>query len=73
MAVFEAASSDRSGALASTYVSAASQVNVNCGPGFVNASLAEAVDSAAVSNLHAHPAGSMGLVALVAVCITWLL
>jgi len=73
MAVFEAASSDRSGALASTYVSAASQVNVNCGPGFVNASLAEAVDSAAVSNLHAHPAGSMGLVALLAVCITWLL
>ncbi|PVH84830.1 hypothetical protein DL98DRAFT_410439 [Cadophora sp. DSE1049] len=71
MAVFEAASADRSQALASTYVSAASQVNVNCGPGFVNASLAEAVDSAAVSNV--HPASSMGLVALLAVLITWLL
>lgn len=73
MAVFEAASADRTQALASTYVSAASQVNVNCGPGFVNASLAEAVNSAGVSNLHTHPAGSMGLVALVVVLITWLL
>lgn len=73
MAVFEAASADRSQALASTYVSAASQININCGPQFVNASLAEAVNSAAVSNLHASPAGSMGFVALLAVLITWLL
>ncbi|KAG4433710.1 hypothetical protein IFR05_010819 [Cadophora sp. M221] len=73
MAVFEAASADRTQALASTYVSAASQINVNCGPQFVNASLAEAVNSAAVSNLHSHPAGSMAFVALLAVLITWLL
>ncbi|KAH7360327.1 hypothetical protein BKA65DRAFT_390686 [Rhexocercosporidium sp. MPI-PUGE-AT-0058] len=73
MAVFEAASADRTQALASTYVGAASQVNVNCGPQFVNASLAEAVNSAAVSNLHTQPAGSLGLVALLAVLITWLL
>ncbi|KAH9223947.1 hypothetical protein DL95DRAFT_282604 [Leptodontidium sp. 2 PMI_412] len=73
MAVFEAASADRTQALANTYVSAASQINVNCGPQFVNASLAEAVNSAAVSNLHSHPAGSMGFVALLAVLITWVL
>ncbi|KAL2074106.1 hypothetical protein VTL71DRAFT_7884 [Oculimacula yallundae] len=72
MAIFEKASSDRTQALASTYVSAASQINVNCGPQFVNASLAAPIDSAAISNLslHAHPAG---LAALLAVFITWLL
>ncbi len=45
MAVFEAATSDRSSALASDYVSAAVQINVLCGPGFVNQSLAAAVSA----------------------------
>lgn len=43
MAVYEAASADRTSAIASNYVNAAMQVNVNCGPNFVNASLAAAV------------------------------
>jgi len=45
MAIFEAASSDRTSALASDYVSAAMQINVQCGPNFVNQSLATAVTS----------------------------
>lgn len=45
MAVFEASTGDRTGALASDYGAAAMQVNVNCGPGFVNQSLAAAVVS----------------------------
>ncbi|EKD20821.1 c6 zinc finger domain containing protein [Drepanopeziza brunnea f. sp. 'multigermtubi' MB_m1] len=47
MGIFEASSADRDQALANTYVPAAKQVNVNCGPGFVNASLAEPITSPA--------------------------
>jgi hypothetical protein len=50
MAVFEQASSSRSSAIATDYVGAASQVNVQCGPGFVNASLAAAVQNSAPSS-----------------------
>lgn len=70
MAVFEAASSDRSSSLASDYVSAAMQVNVNCGTGFVNASLAAVVVSAAPSSV-VFP-GSMSLLTLVLVVGSWL-
>ncbi|PQE03076.1 C6 transcription factor protein [Rutstroemia sp. NJR-2017a BVV2] len=42
MQVYEAASADRTSAIAGTYVDAATQVNVQCGPGFVNQSLAAA-------------------------------
>jgi hypothetical protein len=47
MAVYSAATSDRSSALSSDYVNAAMQVNVNCGPTFTNTSLAAAVSSGA--------------------------
>ncbi|CZS90007.1 uncharacterized protein RAG0_01153 [Rhynchosporium agropyri] len=71
MAIFEQASSDRTQALASTYVRAATQININCGPQFVNASLPAPVESsAAMPSLHTNPAGS---VALLAVLIAWLL
>lgn len=70
MAVFEAASADRSQAVATTYVSAAMQVNVHCGPTYVNSSLAQAVLSAAVTPT-ASPA-SMGGLALVAILASWL-
>ncbi|CAG8951418.1 hypothetical protein HYFRA_00007333 [Hymenoscyphus fraxineus] len=50
MAVYAAATADRSSALASTYVGAAMQVNVNCGPNFVNASLAAAVANSGASS-----------------------
>jgi hypothetical protein len=43
MAVFDAAAANRSQPVASTYVAAAQQINVNCGPGFVNGSLPAAV------------------------------
>lgn len=71
MAIFEAATADRSSALASDYVSAATQVNVNCGPTFVNASLAAAAVSSA-STRATHP-GNMGLFTLVLVLASWLL
>lgn len=71
MSVFEAASSDRSSALASDYVSAAMQVNVNCGPGFVNQSLAAAVVSG--TSAVAGPGAGMGLFALVVLVVGWLL
>ncbi|KUJ21240.1 uncharacterized protein LY89DRAFT_694815 [Mollisia scopiformis] len=70
MSVFEAASSDRSSALASDYVSAAMQVNVKCGPNFVNQSLAAAITSGSPSSL---PGPSVGLFALVLLVASWLL
>jgi hypothetical protein len=70
MDVFEAATSDRKSALATDYVSAAMQVNVNCGPGFVNASLATAVSSGAQPS---QPFSNVGLFALVVLVASWLL
>lgn len=70
MAVFEAASSDRGSALASDYVNAAIQVNVQCGPGFVNQSLAAAVVSA--GRVEALSPG-VGLLALALLAGRWLL
>jgi hypothetical protein len=70
MAVFEAASSDRSSALASDYVSAAIQVNVQCGPNFVNQSLAAAVTSAGRAEI-VSPA--VGVIALAIFVGSWLL
>jgi hypothetical protein len=73
MAVFEAATSERGGALASVYTSAASQVNVNCGPGFVNASLAAAV---VTSGSPATGSGSnfgVGLFVVLSLLASWLL
>lgn len=70
MDIFEAETSDRSSALASVYSAAASQVNVNCGPGYVNASLAAAaVSSAAPGSGPSHA----GLFTLALVVAAWLL
>jgi len=71
MAVFEAASADRASALASNYVNAAMQVNVNCGPNFVNASLAAPLAAGAPSLT--LPSSNAGLLALVLVVVSWLL
>ncbi|KHJ31537.1 putative c6 zinc finger domain containing protein [Erysiphe necator] len=46
MSVFQLATANRSSIIASNYAKAASQVNVVCGPEFVNASLTAAVSSA---------------------------
>lgn len=70
MAVFEAATSDRSSALATDYVSAAMQVNVNCGPGFVNASIAAAATSGSQPS---QPLSNVGIFALVVLVASWLL
>ncbi|TVY21841.1 hypothetical protein LARI1_G000223 [Lachnellula arida] len=69
MAVFEVASSDRTSALASDYVSAASQVNAICGPTFVNASLATPIKSGAQS----LSGSNTGMLLLVLVVASWLL
>jgi len=70
MAVFEAASSDRASALASDYVSAAMQVNVQCGPSFVNQSLAAAVQSSGRMDT-VNP--GVGMFALALLVGSWLL
>jgi hypothetical protein len=71
MAVFEAATSDRNSALAFDYVSAAMQVNVNCGPSFVNSSLAAA---AVISGAEAsQPFSNVGIFTLVVLVASWLL
>ncbi len=70
MAVFGAASSDRKGALASDYVTAAMQVNVKCGPNFVNQSLAAPASSPAGA---LTPSSSIGVFALVLVVASRLL
>ena len=70
MAVFEVASSDRQSALASDYVNAAMQVNVQCGPSFVNQSLAAAVTSAGrVESVNP----GVGILALALLVASWLL
>jgi hypothetical protein len=47
MAVFDAAAANRSQPIAWTYIGAAQQVNSQCGPNFVNASIPAPVSSAA--------------------------
>jgi len=71
MAVFETASSDRSSALASDYVGAATQVNVQCGPGFVNQSLAAAKSNAVSSEVPSIP--GVGVIALAVLVGSWFL
>ncbi|PMD34223.1 hypothetical protein L207DRAFT_547509 [Hyaloscypha variabilis F] len=70
MNVFEAATSNRDSALAFDYVSAAMQVNVNCGPSFVNSSLATAVVSGAQVS---QPLSNIGIFGLVVLVASWLL
>jgi hypothetical protein len=70
MNIFEAATSDRDSALAFDYVAAAMQVNVNCGPSFVNSSLAAAVASGAQVS---QPLSNVGIFALVVLVASWLL
>ncbi|TAQ89106.1 hypothetical protein B7494_g2609 [Chlorociboria aeruginascens] len=65
MAVFEAASADRSSSISSTYVNAATAIDLQCGPGFVNASLPTAVTSRGTANIYGTTAaGNIGLAAL---------
>jgi hypothetical protein len=72
MAVFETETSDRKSALFSDYVGAAMQVNVNCGPGFVNSSLAPAASGASPSTSGLGPS-NVGLFALFVLVASWLL
>lgn len=47
MAVFDKATSDRSSPIAGDYASAAQEINLHCGPGFINTTLAAAGSSMA--------------------------
>lgn len=60
MSVFNAAASNRTQAIADTYSAAAQQINVQCGPSFVQGNI-PAATSGATYLMH----GNMGLVALV--------
>jgi hypothetical protein len=72
MAVFDAAAANRSQPVASTYVAAAQQINVQCGPAFVNASIPAAVSLAAVS-LTSPPSALLALTTLLACVLAVLL
>lgn len=73
MAVFESASSDRTSALAYDYVAAAQQINVQCGPGFVNQSLAPATQNLGARGSGVPDVGSVGVLALAVLVGSWLL
>jgi hypothetical protein len=70
MAVFEAAGANKSQPVASTYAAAAMQVNVNCGPGFVNASVPVVTSAAAT---HIGMGSWTGLLVLAACVLAWVL
>ncbi|PQE32672.1 C6 transcription factor protein [Rutstroemia sp. NJR-2017a WRK4] len=65
MQVYEAASADRTSAIAGTYVDAATQVNVQCGPGFVNQSLAAAAVTGAAGRGVVVGLGGQGVLLMV--------
>jgi len=69
MAIFDAATANRKSAIASDYIAAATQVNVQCGPNFVNATLA----AASSSSSSALEPSNMGILALGILVLGWLL
>ncbi|KAJ8065756.1 hypothetical protein OCU04_006426 [Sclerotinia nivalis] len=79
MAVFEQAGAVRSSAIAGTYEQAAGMVDVQCGPGFVNASLpAAAVVTGAASSVRMEGGGAAmngmaGLLMLWIMVLRWLI
>jgi hypothetical protein len=68
MAVFEAATANRSSSIADDYASAAEQINVQCGPGFVNTSLAVASNPSAAGRT-SIPGADLALVVLMGALI----
>ncbi|TGO10701.1 hypothetical protein BPAE_0998g00010 [Botrytis paeoniae] len=77
MAIFESAGAVRTSAIAGTYAQAAGMVNVQCGPGFVNASLpAAAVVTGGAGSRIDGLGGGMGLGSLLVLWIAafrWLI
>jgi hypothetical protein len=68
MAVLEEATSDRRSPIASDYADAAQQINLHCGPGFVNTSLATA-SSPSLAGRHSIPGAELALVVLLGTLI----
>lgn len=63
MAIFEAATADRSSPLASDYPAAAQQIDLHCGPSFVNTSLAVAASHSTAGH-PSIPGAELALVVL---------
>jgi hypothetical protein len=63
MAVFDKATADRSSPLASDYAAAAQQINLHCGPSFVNTTLAVA-SSPSIAGRASVPGAELALVVL---------
>ncbi|KAF2970469.1 hypothetical protein GQX73_g3167 [Xylaria multiplex] len=61
MAIYQAATSNRKADITNTYLSAAEQINSECGANFVNTSLAAVVESSSTSS---YPASSSALLLL---------
>ncbi|KAI0390801.1 hypothetical protein F5Y17DRAFT_468659 [Xylariaceae sp. FL0594] len=74
MQIYQAATADRKSDIASSYAAAASQINAECGPGFVNTTLAAAVvGSSATASSGPPPSGVLVLCTLaLAVVSRWM-
>lgn len=60
MAVFQSATSNRSAPIVSTYSTAAELINVNCGPTFINTSLASTSVTTSAASIQ-NPVNNLGL------------
>ena len=74
MGLYQAATADRRQMIANTYAAAAKQVNVICGPGFANETLAaEVISSSGGGRLLTAAGGWQGMVVLpVLAAVVWL-
>jgi hypothetical protein len=74
MQIYQAATSDRKADITNTYLSAAKQINSNCGNNFVNTTLAAAVGSGAAASLYPTSSHSLLLLSFLFMAIShWLL
>ncbi|KAI5926417.1 hypothetical protein F4810DRAFT_537574 [Camillea tinctor] len=74
MGIYQAATSDRSSGIAYTYSNAAEHINSICGSGFVNETLAAAVENSSAEGMLGAPPSSMLLLSFIVMAIShWIL
>ncbi|KAI1488059.1 hypothetical protein F5X96DRAFT_108187 [Biscogniauxia mediterranea] len=74
MGIYQAATSDRSSGIAYTYQSAAEHINSICGSGFVNETLAAAVEGSSAGRMLSAPPSTLLLLSFVVMALShWIL
>jgi hypothetical protein len=74
MEIYQNATSNRKADIVNTYPSAAAQINMECGPDFVNTSLASVATSSATESLYPSSSHSLLLFSFILMAITnWIL